>query len=287
MLEALYLKENLGNTKRLFVEPVMKQHNNEIMPFTASSIGDYYCDSSFFVDRSGYDTCLLMYTLSGEGILRYEGKEYTLKAGETVIIDCRKHQYYATKGDDWHFIWLHLEGKSTFDYVNLLNCQGDIPLYTGNRISISGYIENLRSLCNSYKGFEASILLQNLLSNLLHLKNTDSFLSVYGDHKQAMEETVLFLQKNYRDNISVEALAGRCHLSKYYFIKVFRAYTGTTPYDFVINLRLQQAKKELLETAAPVSAVALNCGFSDSKNLIFNFKKRFEITPLQFRKYKP
>ena len=72
MLNATYLKQNLGDVTGLKVTPLVKTKRTALLPFSLECIGDYDCDGSFFVDRCGYNTCLLIYTLSGEGSIRYE-----------------------------------------------------------------------------------------------------------------------------------------------------------------------------------------------------------------------
>lgn len=290
MLKALYLKEELGDTAGLKVVPVLKTKQTSLLPFCVSSIGDYDCDENFYVDRSGYDTCLLMYTLSGEGIVKYDGQECLLTQGDAVVIDCRKHQYYATREDRWHFLWLHLEGKCVFDYVDILNENAGLSVFLGNRISFRSIYDKLLTHARRFDAqseLEMSLTVQKLLTNMIQLKNTKIFSELYGNHKNEIENSIAFLKEHFTEDIKVEHLAKRCNLSKYYYIKVFRSYTGHTPYDYLLGQRLQYAQQLLLETKLSVAEIAVNSGFTDSKNFIFNFKKRFCITPLQFRKQKP
>ena len=290
MLKALYLKEELGDLTGLKVIPVLKTKQTPLLPFCVSSIGDYDCDENFYVDRAGYDTCLLMYTLSGEGIVKYEGKECLLKPGEAVIIDCRKHQYYASNKKRWHFLWLHIEGKCAFDYVDILNGSGNLPVFLGNRFSFKSIYDKLLTLGGRFdtaSELEMSLSLQKLITNMIQLKNTAVFSEQYSGYQKEIEKSIEYIKTRFAEDITVEHLAKLCSLSKYYYIKVFRSYTGHTPYDFLLGQRLQYAQQLLLESNMPVSEIALVSGFNDSKNFIFNFKKRFDMTPLQFRKQKP
>ena len=284
MLKALYLREELGDKTGLRVEPVIKTKQSEFIPFVLTTIGDYDCDERFFVDRSGYDTCLLMYTLSGEGVIRYENQEQRLRSGDIVVIDCRKYHFYAACGARWHFLWFHIEGKSTFDYVNALNNEGDICVHLGNRMSFRNYYDRLRSLAHNFDELAISVTLQKMLTDIIKLKNADTFSRMYEGYQNCIDDCVDYLQQHYQDNISVTDIAESCHLSKHYFIRVFRSYTGNTPYEFLLDIRLRQVRKLLLETSVPVAQIARDCGLGDSKNFIYHFRKRFGITPLQFRK---
>lgn len=284
MLKALYLRQELGDKSGLYVEPVMKTKQSEFVPFVLTTIGDYNCDENFFVDRSGYDTCLLMYTLSGEGIVKHLDQEHRLHSGDLVVIDCRKHQYYAANRERWHFLWLHMEGKSTFDYVDAINSVGDICVPLGNRMSFQNYYDRLRILAHNDDELGISVTLQKMLTDIIKMKNADTFSRMYKGYQSSIDESIAYLRKHYAQNISVSAIAEKCYLSKHYYIRVFKAYTGNTPYEFLLNIRLQHARKLLLETSMPISLIASNCGLGDSKNFIYHFKRRFGITPLQFRK---
>ena len=287
MMEATYLKQDLGDVSGLKVTPIVKTKRTAMLPFSLECIGDYDCDGRFFVDRCGYNTCLLIYTLSGEGNIRYEEDEYTTRAGEVIVLNCNRPQYYGTKGERWHFLWLHIGGKCAFDYTDLLNAANCKPLYLGNRISFQATYEKFRLMVQRFDAMEEleiSLELQMLFTNMIRMKGTQDISSRFQNYKKEIEGIIVYMQQMYQEDLTVEHLAQRCHLSKSFFCKVFKAHTGHTPYDFLVEIRLKQVQKMLLETAEPIARIAGICGFADSKNLIFHFKKRFTMTPLQYRK---
>lgn len=69
--------------------------------------GHFLCKPDFHIRRSNYDTYLLLYTVSGEGTLFYEGKQYTLGRNSLMLIDCEKTQEYFPNGDGWEFKYIH------------------------------------------------------------------------------------------------------------------------------------------------------------------------------------
>lgn len=74
------------------------------------------------------------------------------------------------------------------------------------------------------------------------------------------------------------------HISKFYLIRLFKELTGTTPYRYIMLIRVDEAKKLLRHTRLSVKEVGEQTGFCDTKNFITNFKKFTGLTPLQFRK---
>lgn len=283
----MFLQYEMGDTSLLHSFPAPKTKQTDLLPFVITAIGNFTCDSRYFTKRQGLEQCLLLYTIEGEGIIAYNGNEIVLSPGQLIILDCRNYHYYATKGTSWHFLWIHFVGKCAFDYVDLLNIDGDTALSLGNRISFPSYYEQLASYVLHFdlqKELELSTIMQKLLTELIHLKKTETFSLKYSGYNLELDDSISYLQEHFTEDISIEQLAKQAHLSKYYYIKVFKAYTRQTPYDYLLGLRLQRAQKMLLETDYAIRVIAEKSGFSDSKNFIACFKKKVGTTPLQYRK---
>lgn len=116
-----------------------------------------------------------------------------------------------------------------------------------------------------------SYLLKNYAFNDLDIKEISS----------NIKNSIDYLHNYYLENISLDILADISNLSKYHFIKVFYEKTGITPYQYIINLRLEFALS-LMKEKLPLSEISFICGFSDQSHFIRNFKKRYGITPSNF-----
>ena len=73
-------------------------------------------------------------------------------------------------------------------------------------------------------------------------------------------------------------------MSKSYFLRLFRRYMGTTPYNYLVNFRITQAKELLVLTDHSVSEIAQEVGFGDASNFSTRFAKATGQSPLQYRK---
>lgn len=73
-------------------------------------------------------------------------------------------------------------------------------------------------------------------------------------------------------------------MSKSYFLRLFRRYMGTTPYNYLVNFRITQAKELLVLTDYSVSEIAQEVGFGDAGNFSTRFAKATGQSPLQYRK---
>jgi len=278
---------SMGDESLQKIYNVRRTKQAECMAFSVAGLGDYTCDSSYFVRRKGMEQCLILYTLEGEGIVKYNNSEYTVGPGQVMVLDCRKYHCYATKEERWHFLWIHYRGKCAYDYEELLNGNGADPFGIHERCGFREYFYKIVSHMehfSPYSELEISLVIQRLLTDLIRIKKTERFFYKYGGYESQMEKSLSYIHERLGESISVEELAKESGMSVYYFIKVFHAYTGQTPYDYFMDLRLQKARMLLTETDETVESVAMSVGFTESKNFIACFKKRIGITPLQFRK---
>ncbi|WP_285656131.1 helix-turn-helix domain-containing protein [Allomuricauda sp. NBRC 101325] len=84
--------------------------------------------------------------------------------------------------------------------------------------------------------------------------------------------------------VQISELAMVADLSIHHFIRVFKKTTGETPHQFVMRLKLEEAKKLLLSTDESVIQVGMGVGCENPSHFSQLFKSNFGIPPLKFRK---
>jgi AraC family transcriptional regulator len=85
-------------------------------------------------------------------------------------------------------------------------------------------------------------------------------------------------------DLSLEAMAQRAGLSPFHLHRLFRATAGETPKRFVLRLRLGRAAAMLLCGDDPVLTIALDCGFGSHEVFTRAFRRRFGMSPQEYRK---
>ncbi len=94
----------------------------------------------------------------------------------------------------------------------------------------------------------------------------------------------VWLAKNYDTSSPVNAVMQNCGIPERSFVRRFKSATGMTPIEYVLNLRIEEAK-HLLETGSEsVESVAELVGYQDASFFSRNFKKKVGLTPSQYRK---
>ncbi|MBQ4322702.1 MAG: helix-turn-helix transcriptional regulator [Clostridia bacterium] len=95
---------------------------------------------------------------------------------------------------------------------------------------------------------------------------------------------VAYMEQHLRDKLTVGDIAAHCALSPTSLEVLFRKSLGRSVYDYLIFLRMEKAKLQLTQTPYSVGQIALHCGFDNSFYFCNAFKKRFAMTPTQYRK---
>jgi AraC-like DNA-binding protein len=98
----------------------------------------------------------------------------------------------------------------------------------------------------------------------------------------SIESAIDFLDQHFQEKPSLDALAERCGMCKYKFIRAFSKATGSTPGAYVLKRRLACAMS-LIDAGVPLTRVALESGFYDQSHFIRTFRKYCGSTPGGFR----
>jgi len=83
---------------------------------------------------------------------------------------------------------------------------------------------------------------------------------------------------------TVQALAARAHMSPRHFARAFRDETGVTPARWVERVRLEAARRRLEDSAEPIAAIALACGFGTAETMRRVFMRALEVGPAEYRR---
>ena len=91
------------------------------------------------------------------------------------------------------------------------------------------------------------------------------------------------MEQHYADNITLDELVSRTDFGKSYLLRLFAKQVGVSPYRYLQNIRLGQAKKLLEAGVPPVDAAGLT-GFSDQSHFTHYFKDFIGLTPGQYQR---
>jgi AraC-like DNA-binding protein len=95
-----------------------------------------------------------------------------------------------------------------------------------------------------------------------------------------------FLQhdNHFTQKVTLQEIADYAGYSKFYTSTMFHKLYGITIQQFIINLRIEYAKKLINKTDFSITEIALECGFYSSSNFYLQFTKIVGDSPLQYKK---
>ena len=92
-----------------------------------------------------------------------------------------------------------------------------------------------------------------------------------------------FIQENYEEDLSLGRVAEACHVSVFYFCKLFKRFTGLNFTDYLARVRIERAKESLLDPNRRISEVAYEVGFQSLTHFNRMFKKLVGCSPTEYR----
>lgn len=101
--------------------------------------------------------------------------------------------------------------------------------------------------------------------------------------QKQVSQVVDYINDHYTENISSAMLSVKFGHDEAYFCRKFKKHTGLTIMKYIQILRMEKARKLLVETTLSVQDIAADCGFSDAAYFNNCFKKLYRITPSQMR----
>jgi AraC family transcriptional regulator len=93
-----------------------------------------------------------------------------------------------------------------------------------------------------------------------------------------------YIHDHYKEQLSLDELAALAGVSKYHFVRQFKARTGNTPYQYVLSLRIAEAKRLLGAGRTSVTGICFDLGFASLSSFYRMFGRATGMTPEQYRK---
>ncbi|WP_422659840.1 AraC family transcriptional regulator [Paenibacillus sp. EC2-1] len=237
--------------------------------------------------RHSHNFSELFYVRSGQGNFIVEDEMFPVKQDDLVIVNPNvEHTEVSVSNNPLEYVVLGVEGMS-FDFGDRTGSRNhEIINYQNQRDELLFYFNAmLRETENKHENYEA--ICQNLLEVVVIslMRSSGHPFSVVTTQKanKVCSRIKRYIDSNYSEDISLDSLAERAHISKYYLSHTFTKYYGMSPINYLNEVRLR-ASKELLETTdLSISQVAESTGFSSQSYFSQSFRRSCDVTPRDYR----
>lgn len=291
----------MGNTELFKSSDALDISNDSVYMRISSSIvskvsflylqglGHFKMQKDYYVDRRNYNSFQAMFTLSGKGILIYNGQKYILSPGDCAVINCKNHHYYKPLTDNvWETKWVHFNGANSLEYYNLFTKNNDSPVVALSDMKkftdiIDKLIETNRHQ-DIFTELNNSRYLVEIFTDLILNSKHKLFIDALDFAPVYIKEIISHIDMHFIENITLDKLSEMYSISKFHLSREFKRYTGTTIKEHIISIRISRAKEILKTTSLPISTVSSMVGIENTTHFINQFKEREGYTPLAFRK---
>ena len=257
------------------------------LPLYINEAGYFEAGSKYFTMRSGQKDFFIIQTVDGVGEMIYRNHNYGLEKDSIILIDCDLDHYYKTVQAPWKLKWIHFTGTSARMYYD--NITANTNIFTLNHSSF--FEDHLTSLIemdteqNPLNSLRANSLLASLLADLFEL-SYELKQEPHIRHLSEINMVLKHIKMHYDEKLKLDDLCNIAHLSKFYFLCIFKSITGSTPGEYITNYRIGQAKKYMRSTDLSIGEICSLVGFSSESYFIKVFKRLNGITPNKYRKSK-
>ncbi|QJC54272.1 AraC family transcriptional regulator [Paenibacillus albicereus] len=238
-----------------------------------------------------HDYALIHTITSGHGCFRWKNTEYRLQAGDTFVIFPGELFFYEADGNEpWTYQWVAFRGYAVLPLLAAAGLDPSSPVVAGRGCGEAALLySRLREALAggssaALSDLEAGGWLRLLLCELARLqpervrppaRSSDAAM-------RQIDQAVRWLQTHYAEPVSIQDLARRLGYHRTHLSKLFRAFTGLSPMQYLGQLRMSQAK-DLLATDLTIEQVAASCGYSDPLYFSRHFRRSFGLSPTAYR----
>jgi len=137
-------------------------------------------------------------------------------------------------------------------------------------------------------GLQHVEMLKKLLSNYF-IKNYSDYKDILNQtgsvklDQQDVESIRSYILSNLGSEINIDTLAFQTGMSKFYFLKEFKKATGITPYQYILKIKLEEAKQMLKNSRKSLIEISMDLGFSDQSHFTRTFTRYAGVSPGVFR----
>ena len=251
-------------------------------------IGELEARRSHTSSRSKLQSYLFFMVTGGSGSLLYDAKSYALSSGACVFIDCQAPYSHTPDPEDlWSLRWVHFYGPTLPAIYDKYKERGGRPVFRPeSKEEIGRLWKELMQVAGS-SDYMRDMRINALLGELMVCIMAESWHpedQVTAKKKASVLEVKEYLDRNYGEKISLDSLADRFYINKYYLSKSFKEQFGQPLSAYILSVRITKAKQLLRFSDKNIEEIGYECGLGAPHYFSQTFKAVEGVPPSQYRK---
>ena len=264
--------------------------NNQNLESHILFYGEQACQpDEYFEGNNLRKNDVLYYIMSGKGTFTSSGHHSVkLKEGDLFYIPRSQTCYFQADHDEpWRYFWIGLAGPGTNQMIKASNLPNKNFLRQIQNTKFFTTLHKIYGILNKKTSLLNNIQIASLTYQLFyHLVNE------FPDHPPVRKTpkvdqyqiAIAYLNKNYTDpTCNIVELCNRLGVSRSFLYALFRKNTKISPQKYLMQLRIEAAKKELQNTTHNLKQIAHTVGYGDEFTFSKAFKRYSGVSPNVFR----
>jgi AraC-like DNA-binding protein len=226
------------------------------------------------------------YITEGEGIMETLVGSYPVKEGSILLIQPNMwHRYQPLKEKGWTEHYIGFNGEFASNIIKNMELFQDSPIlqigFQEKIIQDFHYIFNIvKSEKPGYQQICAGLAIY-ILGQIVSLKKNENIRS--SKMESIIQKACMHIRDNIYKNVNIEEIAANFNVDYSLFRKTFKKYTGLSPAQYHLSLRIQQAIYLLTNTDLSIKEISFNLGFGSVFYFSKLFKEKVNATPSNYR----
>jgi len=265
-------------------------------------IHDTICEKGFSLYPHIHREFEFLVMKKGTGKMYIDGAEYVINAGDVIFINSEElHVGVKVDEEVTEFFAVvfapEMFGNFGDDVIMnkyvwpVMNRKVKLPrVYRGNII----WQENVQALLESihethdFEGDGFELKIKSLLMQIWQIcfAQREQEHDDYNSDRtvEDMKKVFLYIREEYASPLSLEDMASKVNMSREYFCRRFSELMHMTPFEYLLQIRIENSCSLLQETDMTIGEIATECGFNSFSYFAKIFKRFTGYTPREYRK---
>lgn len=266
--------------------------NERFMDLGIYQAGEESCVPGHVFGPAARNHYLFHYVHSGKGILMApdeQGRNVTwqVKAGQGfMLFPGQVTTYVADAEDPWTYSWIEFDGLKIQPALEAMELRSSAPVWKSRDDQArETMIREMQTIVHHTD--------ESILEITGHLYLFFASFCKAGTHAPVrpsssladfyVREAISFFELHYSENITIEETAAALGISRNYLAKIFRKIAGSSPQEFLMRYRMNQAAMLLSVSEEKIADIARRVGYENQLHFSRAFKSFFGVSPRAYR----
>jgi AraC-like DNA-binding protein len=282
---------------------LLENEQDILWGLTVSSVGFQHLEPEVVYPPQNHPTRYFFSTEKGRILNEYQLLYLTRGKGSFLSSSCKQsgigegnmfllfpgewHVYSPDKETGWDEYWIGFKGVNMDNRCEQGFFSKQKPLFNIgiNEEIVHLYKQAISAAKEQKTGFQQLLAgIVNHLLGLVYSLNKHASFEELDVIRQINKAQVIMLE-TFQEGIPLPEVAQRVSMSYSWFRRIFKQYTGFSPHQYLLELKIQKAKELLTNTHLSVKEIAYRVGFDNLEHFCSVFKMKTQATPVAYRNF--